>query len=89
MKGFCYCFSPKGFAFPANAALRLAGACWERRRLIGWAEGGHPEQQAAAGDKGASLGEEAAAAVAGRPAERRGRASQAGVLLGTEGCPAR
>ena len=45
MKGFCYCFSPKGFAFPANAGRGLAGACRERQRLIGWAKGGRPEQR--------------------------------------------
>lgn len=38
VKGFCYCFSPKGFAFPANAGGRLASACSERLRLIGWSE---------------------------------------------------
>lgn len=43
MKGFCYCFSPKGFAFPAKAGRGLASARCERSRLIGWAEGGRPQ----------------------------------------------
>lgn len=52
MKGFCYCFSPKGFAFPANAGSPLASACCERSRVIGWPDAAGPSTGRQGKEKG-------------------------------------